>query len=363
MARNKVPGLIKIGKIWHIDKTVNGHRISKSTGTSDFDEAQFLMAKLVDEYRQSSIFGVRAKRRFSQAIERYVDDNEHLASLSDNHSHLLTIKGVIGDLYLHEIHEESVKPFIEHRKKQGRKSKTVNNALGVLRRVLKLAAGKWRDDNGLTWLESFPVIDNVDWRDSRKPSPISYEEQEKLFDVMPPHLRAMCLFKVNTGCREQEVCQLRWDWEYELKNSEHTLFILPEWLTKNREERLVIVNREAAKAIEMVRGQHPEFVFTYKGHGVTAINNTAWKNARKKVGLKHVRVHDLKHTFGKRLRAADVDFENRQDLLGHKNGSITTHYSEAEIKNLIEASNRICVEDSDSRKIHEAVVLKKKRVA
>jgi len=40
-------------------------------------------------------------------------------------------------------------------------------------------------------------------------------------------------------------------------------------------------------------------------------------------------VHDLKHTFGRRLRAAGVSFEDRQDLLGHRSGRITTHYSAA----------------------------------
>ena len=40
-----------------------------------------------------------------------------------------------------------------------------------------------------------------------------------------------------------------------------------------------------------------------------------------------VRIHDLKHTFGRRLRAAQVSLEDRQDLLGHKSQRITTHYS------------------------------------
>jgi hypothetical protein len=31
-----------------------------------------------------------------------------------------------------------------------------------------------------------------------------------------------------------------------------------------------------------------------------------------------VRVHDLEHTFGRRLRAAGAGFEDRQDLLGHR---------------------------------------------
>ena len=61
-----------------------------------------------------------------------------------------------------------------------------------------------------------------------------------------------------------------------------------------------------------------------------------------RVGLAHVCIHDLKHTFGRRLRAAGVSFEDRQDLLGHKSGRIITHYSAAEISNLIAASNKVC---------------------
>ena len=49
---------------------------------------------------------------------------------------------------------------------------------------------------------------------------------------------------------------------------------------------------------------------------------------------------DLKHTYGRRLRAAGVSFEDRQDLLGHKSTRITTHYSAAELANLIAASEK-----------------------
>ena len=50
----------------------------------------------------------------------------------------------------------------------------------------------------------------------------------------------------------------------------------------------------------------------------------------------------LKHTFRRCLRAAGVSFEDRQDLLGHRSGRITTHYSSAELENLFEAANRVC---------------------
>lgn len=59
-------------------------------------------------------------------------------------------------------------------------------------------------------------------------------------------------------------------------------------------------------------------------------------------GLANVRPHDLKHTFGRRLRAAGVSLETRKVLLGHTNGDITSHYSAVELTELLEASNRVC---------------------
>ncbi|MGH8604100.1 MAG: tyrosine-type recombinase/integrase, partial [Gammaproteobacteria bacterium] len=94
----------------------------------------------------------------------------------------------------------------------------------------------------------------------------------------------------------------------------------------------------------------------YKGHRVLRINNSAWCKAKERAGLPQVRVHDLKHTFGRRLRSAGVSFEDRQDLLGHKSARVTTHYSAAELRNLIEAANAVC--KGKSRKSPELVLLR-----
>ena len=63
-------------------------------------------------------------------------------------------------------------------------------------------------------------------------------------------------------------------------------------------------------------------------------------------GSTSIRVHDLKHTFGRRLRAAGVTEEDRKVLLGHENGSITSHYSAAELGKLIDEANKISATDS-----------------
>jgi hypothetical protein len=52
-------------------------------------------------------------------------------------------------------------------------------------------------------------------------------------------------------------------------------------------------------------------------------------------------VHNLRHTFGRRLRSAGISLETRKALLGHANGDITTHYSAAELEELINAAEAI----------------------
>jgi len=71
------------------------------------------------------------------------------------------------------------------------------------------------------------------------------------------------------------------------------------------------------------------------------MNNTAWQNARRRVGLTPVRIHDLRHTFGARLRAVGVSEEDRAALLGHATSSITSHYASADIGRLIGLANRM----------------------
>ncbi len=88
-----------------------------------------------------------------------------------------------------------------------------------------------------------------------------------------------------------------------------------------------------------MRGKHATHVFSYRGRPLRQMGRDGWCNARQRVGR---RVHDLKHTVGRRLRAAGVSFEDWQDLLGHKLSRITTHYSGAELSNLIAATNKVC---------------------
>lgn len=379
MPRNKLPGLKVVGSTWHIDKRIKGYgRLCESTGcgADDYAGAERYALKRIEEIRQQVTAGVRPAVTWRDAATHYLT-TETKRSLSRDAQDLAALDAWIGDAPLDRVHLATLQPYIDARLSAGVKVATVNRALAIVRRILNLAARLWRHPNGMAWLATAPMIRLLKppADGTRKPYPLTWDEQDMLFAALPGHLERMAMFKVNTGTREQEVCGLRWAWEVQLPALRTSAFIIPGEHTKNGQDRLVVLNREAKAVIESVRGQHDEFVFTVEQvrdgeperHPVTRILNSGWKRARRDAarayteatglpapaGFAKVRVHDLKHTFGRRLRAAGVSFEDRQDLLGHKSARVTTHYSAAEIGALIEAANKAL-----SRKAHATVMLR-----
>lgn len=342
MANKRIPGLYKRGDVWHMDKKILGRRICESTHAHTLIEAEQYVAWRTEEIRKAKIYGVRPERTFRQASEKFIQENQHKRTLAKDIAQINLLDPFIGEVPLQAIHMGVLQRFILFRQEQGVKRRTINFSLQVVRRILNLASTEWMDEYGLTWLAHAPKIKLLSEDDARAPYPLSWAEQERLFSYFPSHLKNMALFMVNTGCRDKEVCSLRWEWECHLDDSvEESVFLIPGDWVKNGEDRLVVLNRVAQSVINSVRGQHSEYVFTYQGRPIDRMLNSAWKRAREKADL-NVRVHDLKHTFGRRLRAAGVCFEDRQDLLGHKSGRITTHYSAAEIEGLVLAANKVC---------------------
>jgi integrase len=347
MGRKRTPGLRYRNGIWHIEKQINGVQIFESTGTKSLKEAQAQLAKRIEEIRLARVYGVRPRRHWRDAATKYLEAHQHKASIADYAMHLQQLDPYIGNFRLDRVHDGSLLVFIQARQAAGIRSKSINLALEVVRRILNLAARSWRDDNGLTWLATAPAITMLPITDARQSYPLSWEEQARFFPLLPGHLERMALFKVNTGTREQEVCQLRWQWEETIPELGHSVFIIPDALVKNRRDWLVVLNDIASSVIDQCRGQHPAYVFTYRHRPVNRMNNTGWAKAWKKAGLPTGEAftrgpHNLKHTFGRRLRAAGVSLETRKVLLGHWNRDITTHYSAPELQELVDAVNTVC---------------------
>jgi len=84
---------------------------------------------------------------------------------------------------------------------------------------------------------------------ARKPYPLEWQEQSQLFAELPAHLERMALFDVNTGLRAAELYGLRWSWEIQVPELDTSVFMLPEDMTKNGEEWIVVLNRIARSVV------------------------------------------------------------------------------------------------------------------
>ena len=270
-----------------------------------------------------------------------IDEYGHKKSLDRDIISLDKIMPYIGHIELSKIHSGVFDDFISDRKKAGIKAGTLNRDMASVRRVLKLSAAKWRDENGKPWLDNVPMMPLVDGIE-RKPRPISWQEQELLLKELPGYLSEMVLFALNTGLRDQEICGLKWSEECKVSGLDTTVFIIKESRTKNNRERIVPLNSVARSIVASRRDNKSEYVFDFKGRKLERMSNRAWRMAREANELKSVRVHDMRHTFGMRLRAAGVSIEDRQDLFGHHAGRITTHYSKVEISHLIDCVELLC---------------------
>lgn len=343
----KTPGIFETNDGWRVDKIVAGTRLQGRFAT--LKEAECWLLNEVERRRQARY--QRPDYPFEKAAAKYLLESEGKISLMTEATLLEAIMPYVGHMSLQQIHDDSLRPFIKARKQQGRKNKTVNASLGVVRHILNLAARKWRDSQGRTWLEAAPMISLLPLDDVRKPRPITWAEQRRLLPLLPAHLQRMVLFKLNSGVRDDVVCNLRWEWEIFLQELNCSVFIVPPRFVKGRKGwRPLVCNRVAQSIIDGQRGKHPEYVFTYQhgrdqqSHAMETMNNSGWQKARAAAGLQDVRVHDLRHTVGMRLREAGVAQVTISDILWHSRGTMTELYSVAQVREYLDALNLIADE-------------------
>ena len=342
---------------WTIDKKVKGKRIHER-GFKSYGEANEYLAKRVHDQYVLHKLGQRPPMSFDSAAAHYLRWSEGKRSLESEIYQLVSVMPFIKDLDIKDINDETLNDYVCIRILEGRKSKTINLTLGVIRHILNLCATEFKHKNKLTWLEEKPKITFLSLVGmQRKPYPLGWSEQAELLKHLPPHLKRMTLFTVNTGVRDDVTCNLRWEWELKIEELGLSIFVVPAEYVKGEDEivqdQILVCNSVAQAAVEEARGQHKEFVFVYrreradgkppkmKYRPIETMNNTAWQNARKAAGLGDLHVHDLRHTTATRLRESKIEHRTIASVLWHASGDITSHYTMAQIAELKDAMEAI----------------------
>jgi len=160
-------------------------RIRGSSGTADPREAERRLRRIKEQIDNQELYGVRPDRPFRFAAEKLMQEFQGspktlrmYARSSDE------LDPWIGDDPLRLICKDRLRPFIEARRAAGVSVRTINLAIAFVRRVLRLAAYYWRDQKGMSWIENCPII-QFEKGPAKKPYPLSWDEQERLFDLLP----------------------------------------------------------------------------------------------------------------------------------------------------------------------------------
>ena len=353
---------------WYAEGTLFKRRVRQSTGTTSKEEAELIRNDIVNRLKRKHVYGEEdSVVDFNTVAAKYLNESIKV-SIKEDARYIEQMAPYIGEQPMNNIYRgydgqndpTSLEQFILDRSKDKVSARTINYALTVLNTIGNRAVKRWRGSGGkplIPFWNTVPSIDleeakNLGLRPKRVVGPISWAEQTVLFNELPELNRDMCLFKVNTGCREQEVCKLRWDWLVRW-DDDIWYFDIPGEFVKNRLRRVVVLNDIAKSVIQKQMGNHLEFVFVYRGHPVSRMNESAFRNARARAvkklpNIKNASIHSLKHTYGARLRVAGVPEEDRNFLTGHKGRmSMTTYYSAPELKKMLEYSNRVCQQNDN----------------
>lgn len=337
-----------------IDKEYKGQRIYQRLGKVSQDEAEAWVRS-----RQAEIDAERAnslrrgnQRLWADAATKYLKECalRKVKTLEMISRHVADVLPYIGALPMEDICNDALEDFkLDRIEEDGVKNSTVNRTLEVVRTTVIRAARVWRED-GKPWLSAAPLIEMLDENaQKRQPYPIQWAEQAKLLLRLPAHLQEMVEFAVNTGARDENVCGLQWQWEVPVPELKRSVFVIPAEFFKTQRKHVLILNDVAWAIVQRRRGTDATYVFTYTPPGkdnkkpvrVATQNNSAFQKARADVDLKQVRVHDLRHTFGQRLRDAGVSEEDRSLLLGHAVEGMSRHYATATLERLLDAANSV----------------------
>lgn len=341
-----------------VDKRYAGGRIHERLGALTQEAAEAWLIRRQRELDADREDRLRPghERLFAAAAAKYLSEcaAHQVRTLETIAGHVEILLPYVGSLTLADVCNESFAEFREDRLAAGKKPSTVNRTLEVARTILNRAARVWRA-GGKPWLGSSPLIEMLDESGARQPYPISWAEQTKLLEKLLPHLQRTVLFAVNTGARDDNICGLRWEWERPVPELGRSVFLIPAAEFKSKRPHVLILNDVAWRIVQEQRGLHAEFVFVWRRERVKhlelepamawspidTINNTGFQNARAAAGLARVRVHDLRHTYGQRLRDAGVAEEDRALLLGHAITGMPQHYAAATIARLVDAANKV----------------------
>ena len=290
---------------------------------------------------------LRSRLTIEGAGRLYLEHLEHVlerkpTTLSDYRSMLRRhIEPFFGNRAIERIGPDDLRSYLAAKKRDGLSTKTISNQLVFLHGLFSHAVKRG-------WTPTNPVASVDRPRASTGDPDIRYldlSELEALLRAVPddylgPTEHALYLTAAMTGLRQGELVALRWldvDWQAGRirvrRNYTRQQFGTPK---SKRSSRSVPLADRVAGELERHFQRSPskgdeDLVFAHPqtGHPLDASKiRKRFSAALARAGLRQVRFHDLRHTFGTHCAASGVPLRTLQEWLGHKDAKTTEIYAD-----------------------------------
>ena len=285
--------IYKRGNVWWYD--IDG--IRKSTGKTDEAEAQTIHDIRVKQIAS----GLRDCVTFDFAMDAHLLDRKGSSNEAMESVYAAWWLTHFSGRDLHTITKEEIELYGERKKTETSES-NANHYLTFLKTFFNIVSKKGtKHAKPKGWIGEPPEI-RISKVDNEVFRALNLEEYTALMTELPSHLKVMVEFSVETGLRQQNVCQLKWE-----KVDFHRRTVTIDKLhNKNKTNFVCHLTDRGLEILKAQKGKHATHVFVYekytKKYGtqaapITSPNNHAWRKALDRAGVRDFRWQDLRHTF------------------------------------------------------------------
>jgi integrase len=305
-------------RFWWMSYTMNDERYFESTKTTSKNLATKIWKRREGEIALGlfKVGWAGERMTFGQLSEDF--ERSHFAGLAANtirghRTYLNNLKAFFGNRTLDKITTEMVEAYRDERRRQPRKRKpnqtvkgaTVNRELECLKCVLDLAfKRKYIPENPASTVKHFNEL-----RERPVRRMLTLDEERRILEVAPPHLRVAIILLAQTGGRTySEGFSLRWD---QVDFDSKLIRLDNDVKTPGSAEpiRLSEYACDVLKVWKREQGSGSTYVFPspiFPDRPISTVK-TAWRATLRRAGVPQFPLYTLRHVFCTRLSEVAPD--------------------------------------------------------
>jgi integrase len=317
-------GVFERNGSWNIDYYVGNRRIREKVGTSKGEARKALAVRQAQIAQGRFEFQNRLSaptfEKFAERYKEYARANKR--GFRNECYRIQQLVETFGKRRLCDLTTWDAEKLKTDMNKSKRPA-TVNRILGNAKHMLAMAV-KWGElsKNPFAGVNLLPV--------PRMPERILQENEEpSLLEactrVRAPYLRPIVIVALNTGMRKGEILSLQWS-QVDLTNR---LIHVQNGKTEYSDRRIPMNDTVFESLFRLYKNRRGGLVFPSprKNDQRLVDLKSAFGSAVRLSKIRHIRFHDLRHSFATRLVRTGVDLITVQHLLGHAKITMTARYA------------------------------------